>query len=99
MAEAEEFAEHLMEEVLENERLTCSIGRAPNKLVARIASDYMKPYGLTAVKPEDVKDFLFPVKARKIPGVGYHVQALILMLRCTSEVLKTNNVWHYIYFC
>jgi DNA polymerase IV (DinB-like DNA polymerase) len=37
--EAKEFAKHIMEEVLEKEKLTCSIGVAPNKLVAKIASD------------------------------------------------------------
>jgi DNA polymerase IV (archaeal DinB-like DNA polymerase) len=59
-----------MEEVLDKEGLTCSIGDAPNKLLAKIASDFKKPYGLTVVKPEDVQDFLFPLDVRKIPGVG-----------------------------
>jgi DNA polymerase IV (DinB-like DNA polymerase) len=68
--EAGEFAEKLMEEVLDKEKLTCSIGVAPNKMVAKIASDYKKPYGLTVVKEEDVKGFLFPLKVGKIPGVG-----------------------------
>jgi DNA polymerase IV (archaeal DinB-like DNA polymerase) len=68
--EAGEFAARLMEEVLEKERLTCSVGVAPNKLVAKIASDFKKPYGLTVVKHEDVKEFLFPLDVRKIPGVG-----------------------------
>lgn len=68
--EAGEFAKGLMEEILDKEKLTCSIGVAPNKMVAKIASDYKKPYGLTVVKDEDVKGFLFPLKVRKIPGVG-----------------------------
>jgi DNA polymerase IV (archaeal DinB-like DNA polymerase) len=68
--EAGEFAKKLMEEVLDKEKLTCSIGVAPNKMVAKIASDYKKPYGLTVVKEEDVTGFLFPLKVRKIPGVG-----------------------------
>lgn len=68
--EAGEFAKRLMEEVLDEEKLTCSIGVAPNKMVAKIASDYKKPYGLTVVKEEDVKGFLSPLKVRKIPGVG-----------------------------
>ena len=68
--EAREFAKRLMEEVLEKEKLTCSIGVAPNKMVAKIASDFKKPYGLTVVKEDDVKGFLLPLKVRKIPGVG-----------------------------
>lgn len=62
--EAGEFAKNLMEEVLDKEKLTCSIGVAPNKMVAKIASDYKKPYGLTVVKEGDVKGFLFPLKVR-----------------------------------
>ena len=68
--EAREFAKRLMEEVLEKEKLTCSIGVAPNKMIAKIASDFKKPYGLTVVKEDEVKGFLFPLKVRKIPGVG-----------------------------
>jgi DNA polymerase IV (archaeal DinB-like DNA polymerase) len=80
--EAREFAKRLMEEVLEKERLTCSVGVAPNKLVAKIASDFKKPYGLTVVKVEDVKEFLFPLDVRKIPGVGPK----------TERVLKEANI-------
>jgi DNA polymerase IV (DinB-like DNA polymerase) len=68
--EAKESARRLMEEILEKENLTCSIGVAPNKMVAKIASDYKKPYGLTVVKDEDVKDFLSPLEVRRLPGVG-----------------------------
>ena len=42
----------------------------PNKLVAKIASDFKKPYGLTVVREDCVKDFLFPLEVGKIPGVG-----------------------------
>ena len=59
-----------MEEVIEKEKLTCSIGVAPNKMIAKIASDFKKPYGLTVVKEDEVKGFLLPLKVRKIPGVG-----------------------------
>ena len=78
--EAREFAKRLMEEVLEKERLTCSIGAAPNKLVAKIASDLKKPYGLTVVKEEDVKGFLFPLEVRKIPGIGPKTERALKML-------------------
>jgi len=79
--EAEVFAKHLMEEVLEKTGLTCSIGVAPNKMVAKIASDFRKPYGITVVKPEEVKDFLFPLEVRKIPGVGAKTEQALLELK------------------
>lgn len=79
--EAEVFAKDLMEEVLEKIGLTCSIGVAPNKMIAKIASDFRKPYGLTVVKPEEVKDFLFPLEVRKIPGVGAKTEQALLELK------------------
>lgn len=68
--EAAEFAKKLMEEVFDKEKLTCSVGVAPNKMLAKIGSDYKKPYGLTVIREEDAKDFISPLKVRKIPGVG-----------------------------
>lgn len=68
--EASEFAKELMEEVLEKEKLTCSIGVAPNKMLAKIGSDFKKPYGLTVIREEDAKEFLRSLQVRKIPGVG-----------------------------
>jgi DNA polymerase IV (DinB-like DNA polymerase) len=82
--EAGEFARSLMEEILETEHLTCSIGVGPNKLVAKIASDYKKPYGLTVVKEEDVKAYLFPLKVGRIPGVGPKTESALKELNITT---------------
>jgi DNA polymerase IV (archaeal DinB-like DNA polymerase) len=68
--EAEELARKIMDEVLSKENLTCSVGVGPNKMIAKIASDFKKPFGLTVVEEKDVKGFLFPLKARSLPGVG-----------------------------
>jgi DNA polymerase IV (DinB-like DNA polymerase) len=68
--EAVEFAKKLMQEVLDKERLTCSVGVAPNKMLAKIGSDYEKPYGFTVIREEDAREFLAPLNVRKIPGVG-----------------------------
>ena len=53
-----------------NARLTVSVGVAPSKLVAKIASDHDKPDGLTVVKPADVEAFLAPLPVRRLHGVG-----------------------------
>jgi DNA polymerase IV (DinB-like DNA polymerase) len=68
--EAGQLAHRIMEEVLSKENLTCSVGVGPNKMVAKIASDFKKPFGLTVVEEKDVKGFLFPLKVRSLPGVG-----------------------------
>jgi DNA polymerase IV (DinB-like DNA polymerase) len=55
--------------------LTCSIGIAPTKMVAKIASDVNKPDGLTVVEPKNLFPFLAPMPVRKIPGVGKKAEA------------------------
>ncbi len=50
--------------------LSCSVGVAPTKIVAKIASDFQKPDGLTVVEEEQKGPFLAPLPVRKIPGIG-----------------------------
>lgn len=57
-------------DVLAATTLTCSVGIAPNKFLAKIASDLNKPDGLTIIEEADVQAFLRALPARKIPGVG-----------------------------
>jgi DNA polymerase IV (DinB-like DNA polymerase) len=72
---ARELALRIKKEILEKERLTCSIGVGPNKIVAKIASDYKKPDGLTVVEPSHVREFLSPLPVRKILGIGKKTEA------------------------
>ncbi len=50
--------------------LTCSIGVAPNKLIAKMASEFHKPNGISIVMPEDLQTLIWPLPCRKINGVG-----------------------------
>jgi DNA polymerase IV (DinB-like DNA polymerase) len=65
-----ELAKRIKSELKEKEGLTCSIGIAPNKSTAKIASDFQKPDGLTYVDPEHVREFLAPLPVSKISGIG-----------------------------
>jgi len=68
--EATNLAVNIKYEILWHEQLTCSIGIAPNKLVAKIASDFEKPDGLTVVREEAVREFLAPLPVRKMLWIG-----------------------------
>ncbi len=67
---AEEIAKKLKREINDKEKLTASVGIGPNKLVAKIASDFQKPDGLTIVRENEAESFLSPLPVRKIPGIG-----------------------------
>ena len=67
---AEAVSRKIQKEVSTKEKLTVSIGIGPNKMIAKIASGFKKPRGLTVVLPENVQDFLAPLSVRELPGVG-----------------------------
>ena len=76
--EAEEVAKKIQKEIFQKEKLTCSIGLAKNKLIAKIASDFKKPNGLTVVLPGGEFEFLGNMKIRKIPGIGPKTEEILL---------------------
>ena len=63
-------AETIRAQIREETRLTASAGVAPNKFLAKIASDWRKPDGLFVIRPHQVHDFLTPLPVACIPGVG-----------------------------
>ncbi len=67
---AEGIGLQLKREIYSKERITCSVGIAPNKILAKVASDFRKPDGLTIVHPEEVTNFLWPLEVGKLYGVG-----------------------------
>src|SRR5690242_8692848 len=69
-AEAEEIARSIRGAVRGTTGLSCSIGVAPNKLLAKLASELDKPGGLTLLSEADIPERVWPLPARKINGVG-----------------------------
>ncbi len=64
------IAREIRRRVREERHLTVSVGVGPNRLIAKIASDFDKPDGLTIVKPARVRAFLDPLPVRRLHGVG-----------------------------
>lgn len=75
-SKARETCQKIKDEVRSREKLTCSVGVGPNKLIAKIASDVKKPDGLTIVEEQGAMEFLAPMTIRKIPGVGPKTEEL-----------------------
>lgn len=64
------LAHRIQQEIYDQLHLTCSTGVSYNKFLAKLASDYHKPVGMTIINEEDVLDFLFPLPIEKFRGIG-----------------------------
>jgi DNA polymerase IV (archaeal DinB-like DNA polymerase) len=76
------YAMEVKEAVKRKHQLTCSIGVAPNKSAAKIASDRWKPDGLTIVPRNGIRQFLAPLPVSVVPGIG----------RKTQDFLKERDI-------
>src|SRR5213080_710629 len=79
---ATRVARTIREQIRSELTLTASAGVAPNKFLAKIASDWQKPDGLFVIQPEEVDSFLLPLHVGRLPGVG----------KITEEKLKGFDV-------
>ncbi len=70
IASATEVAMRIREDIFQATGLTASAGVAPNKFLAKIASDWNKPNGICVIKPSQVQSFIQNLELKKIPGVG-----------------------------
>jgi DNA polymerase IV (DinB-like DNA polymerase) len=76
-----EFGKAIQDAVLRKEKISCSVGIAPTKSIAKIASDFKKPGGITVVSQKDLYRFLRPLPVERISGVG----------KKTKEILNRNG--------
>jgi DNA polymerase-4 len=81
--------------VLESTGLTCSIGVAPNKLIAKMASEFSKPNGISIVYEEDVQTKIWPLPVRKINGIGPKAEARLakLHLHIVGDIAAQDREW------
>ncbi len=89
----ESYVKNIKNALKENFDLTCSVGAAVNKSIAKIASDTNKPEGITIVKPENSKQFLAPLSVGNISGVGAKTKEVLeeMGIKTIGELAKTNG--------
>jgi len=80
-ASSEAIGHDLKRRILRDTGMTCSIGIASNKLIAKIASDLDKPDGLTILADGDIPARIWPLDVRKIPGIGPRAQERLYAMR------------------
>ena len=88
--EPQEIALEIKRKIKETVNLTCSVGVAPNKFLAKIASEMHKPDGLTLIPPDKVAEFVDSLPIMKVPGVGNKMQHQLelLGLRTLGDVQR-----------
>ena len=81
--------------IFENTALTCSIGVAPNKLLAKMASEFDKPNGISIVHEADVQTRIWPLPVRKINGIGPKTEVKLarLHLHTIGDIASQPREW------
>jgi len=85
---ARKIQNRIMDELL----LPCSVGISSNKLLAKMASDFKKPMGITTIYPDDIKEMIWPLKVSELFGVGKKTAMKLnqLGIRTIGELAKTD---------
>ena len=75
--------------------LTCSIGVAPNKLIAKMASEFNKPNGISIVREEDLQTLIWPLPCRKINGIGPKADEKLKAqgIETIGQLAQRDQVW------
>ncbi|WP_179998912.1 DNA polymerase IV [Acinetobacter sp. YH12239] len=96
---ATEVAMHIRDEIFQLTGLTASAGVAPNKFLAKIASDWNKPNGICVIKPNQVQQFIYDLPLKKIPGVGKVTQEKLKALQLETlgdlQQVEENFLTHH----
>ena len=90
----EQIGEKVRREVLEHVGVNCSVGVAPNKLLAKLASEHAKPDGMVLVRSDAVPAFLEPLPARALWGVGEKTMEVLsrLGVRTVGDLAATPEI-------
>lgn len=101
-AEATSLAEKIKQGLKKNvgEWVTCSIGFAPNRYLAKVATDMQKPNGLVFILQEELPEKLYSLKLRDLPGIGANMEVRLYKHRvynietlCSLDLKQIRAVW------
>jgi DNA polymerase-4 len=89
------LALRIQKAIFDDTGLTCSVGVAPNKLLAKMASEFNKPNGVSIVYPEDVETKVWPLPCRKINGIGPKADAKLqaMGIHTIGELAAREPAW------
>jgi len=89
------LARLIQQTITEATGLTCSIGVAPNKLLAKMASELNKPNGISILQPEDLAATIWPLACRKINGIGPKADAKLQShgIHTIGELAARDQQW------
>lgn len=89
------LAQRLQRGIFEATGLTCSIGVAPNKLIAKMASEFNKPNGISIVRASDLQPRIWPLVCRKINGIGPKTDARLQEhgIHTIGELAACERAW------
>ena len=89
------LARLIQKAIYDDTGLTCSVGVAPNKLLAKMASEFNKPNGISIVQPEDLQSMIWPLPCRKINGIGPKAEVKLAAhgIHTIGELAKRDRVW------
>ena len=89
------LARLIQKAIFERTGLTCSLGVAPNKLIAKMASEFNKPNGISIVHEADLQTTIWPLAARKINGIGPKAEAKLAALGVSTigDLAAKDRAW------
>lgn len=90
-----ELAARIQRSIHERTGLTCSIGVAPNKLIAKMASEFNKPNGISIIYDSELSQRIWPLPCRKIHGIGPRMNERLeqLGIRTIGELAQRDRAW------
>ena len=94
------LARLLQKSIFDATGLTCSVGVAPNKLLAKMASEFNKPNGISIVQADDLQTLIWPLAARKINGIGPKADAKLQAhgIHTIGELAARERPWLIAHF-